>query len=146
MSTLKRHSLSRWLSSTFHTHSSDVVSSLIITICAFVGWSLRLMTIGYGAEITTYSLALLAQSALVVVIFAAIGWLYGACSGAVSPPNAAMAMLGAVVGFDFFLIAILVNQDLAIYAHPLATWIPYALMGLSAWLGGECARGTAEGV
>ena len=137
MPTRKRNPLSRWLSSTFQLHSSDVVASLVLTICAFVGWALRLVTIGLGADYTTYSLALLMQAVLVVVIFCGIGWLYAAASNGVAPPNAAMAMLGAVIGFDFFLIAILVNRDLAIYASPLATWMPYLLIGLSAWLGGE---------
>lgn len=137
MPSLKRNPLSRWLSSTLQLHSSDVVSSLVLTICAFVGWALRLMTIGLGADYTSYSLALLMQSVLVVVIFCGIGWLYAAASESVAPRNAAMAILGAVVGFDFFLIAILVNRDLAIYATPLATWVPYALIGLSTWLGGE---------
>jgi len=133
----KRNPLSRWLSSRFHLHSSDVVASLVLTICAFVGWALRLIAIGVGADYTAYSLALLMQAVAVVVIFCGIGWLHAAASDRVTPPNAAMAMLGAVVGFDFFLIAILVNRDLAIYASPLATWVPYVLIGLSAWLGGE---------
>ena len=139
MSSPRRSPFSR-LFSMFQVRSSNVVPSVVLSLCAFVGWSLRLMTIGVGADFTTYTTALLLQSALVVVIFSAIGFLYSSASGTVSPRNAALAMLGAVVGFDFFLIAVLVNRDLAIYARPLATWIPYALIGLSTWLGGEFGR------
>jgi hypothetical protein len=42
-----------------------------------------------------------------------------------------------VVVVDFFLVALVINRSLAMFASPLGTWIPFALIFASTWIAGR---------
>ncbi len=114
-------------------------SSLVLFLVGFAGWAMRVATVGFGADLAGAPEVLLAQAVLVVPIFTGLGWLYIRTVGQLRPRHLASAMGGVVFALDFSLVAVLVAGDLGIFANPLATWIPYALVVSSTWLGGESA-------
>ncbi len=42
---------------------------------------------------------------------------------------------------DFFVVALLINRSLEMFASPLGTWIPFALIFVSTWLTGLVVTG-----
>lgn len=139
MSTRSGTSLCERFDTTFDTEASVAASSLVVVIVGFVGWALRVATIGFGVDLAGVWEVLLAQAVLVVPIFTGLGWLHRKTTGDLTPSNLAMVVVGVVFALDFFLVTVLVAGDLTIFGNPLATWIPYLLMAPSTWLGAEIA-------
>jgi hypothetical protein len=53
-----------------------------------------------------------------------------------TPLQTALAFTGFVVVVDFFLVALVVLRSLEMFASPLGTWIPFALIFAATWLTG----------
>jgi hypothetical protein len=51
--------------------------------------------------------------------------------------------VGFVILVDFFLVALVINRSLEMFASPLGTWIPFALIFASTYLTGMLLRGRA---
>ena len=79
---------------------------------------------------------------LVLCGFAVVGWAWcGAAMGIglkVAPLQTALvidavaaAWVSIVILLDFFVVALLIERDLAMFGSPLGTWIPFALIFLA---------------
>lgn len=53
-----------------------------------------------------------------------------------SPLQTAVAFVGFVMAMDFFIVALLINRSLEMFASVLGTWIPFALIFASTYLTG----------
>lgn len=53
--------------------------------------------------------------------------------------------VGFVIVVDFFLVALVIERSLEMFASPLGTWIPFALIFTSTYVTGRrvCNRGKA---
>jgi hypothetical protein len=74
------------------------------------------------------------------IFFSLISILYFTKFGYTSPLLTAAVFLGFIVVVDFFIVALLINRSLEMFASPLGTWIPFALIFISTFATGSLIR------
>ena len=111
---------------------------------AVLGWALCFATIGIGQAVTTIDTTLIVHAILAPLFFIGLSWLYFRRFPQAQPLTTAVAFTGIVMLLDFFLVALAILRDLAMFGSVLGTWIPFAsifaatyLTGLFATRGGE---------
>jgi hypothetical protein len=103
---------------------------------AFIGWALCAATIGIGMAATSMQNALVLHAILAPIFFAIVGRNYFTHFHYTSPLQTALIFMGFAIAMDFFVVALLINRSLAMFASALGTWIPFALIFGSTYLTG----------
>lgn len=111
--------------------------SLILLAHAAVGWALCFATIGIGMAVTTESTALIVHAIAAPVFFAGVSAHYFARFGFTAPLPTAVVFTGFVIVVDFLLVALVILRSLEMFASPLGTRIPFALIFTVTWLSGQ---------
>lgn len=109
---------------------------LIIVAHAFVGWALCFATIGIGMAETSLQTALIVHAIAAPIYFWAVSMVYFGRFAYTTPLQTAIAFTGFVVLVDFLLVGLVILRSLDMFATPLGTWIPFALIFASTWLTG----------
>ena len=110
--------------------------ALIILTHAFVGWALCAATIGIGQAIFSLHGALILHAIGAPIYFFAVTRFYFARYAYTTALRTALAFIAFVMLVDFFLVGLVINRSLEMFASPLGTWIPFALIFGSTWLTG----------
>ncbi len=110
---------------------------LILVFHAFIGWALCGSTMGIGMALAPQPTALIVHAIAAPIIFFFVSLSYFRRPGALGSAAAALAFVGFVKVVDFFLVALVINKSLAMFASPLGTWIPFGLIFLSTFLTGS---------
>lgn len=110
--------------------------TVVIAAHAFVGWALCFATIGVGLAVTTLQTALVVHAVGAPLFFCVVSLVYFTRFGYTTPLQTAAAFTGFVILLDFLLVAMVINRSLAMFASPLGTWIPFALIFCSTWVTG----------
>jgi hypothetical protein len=76
--------------------------------------------------------------------FAAISLFYFRRFAFTTPLQTASAFLGVVVALDLFLVAPFLEKSFAMFASPLGTWIPFALIFTATYVMGGVAAGRSR--
>ncbi len=108
----------------------------ILLAHGLVGWALCGAIMGLGMALTTLQNTLIAHAAGAPIIFAGVSWVYFSRFRYTTPFQTAISFLLIVVFMDFFLVALVINRSLEMFASLLGTWIPFALLSLSTYLTG----------
>jgi hypothetical protein len=103
---------------------------------AVVGWALCFATIGIGQAVTTIDITLIVHAILAPLFFIGLSWLYFRRFPEASPLATAVVFVGIVMALDFFLVALVILRDLAMFASVLGTWIPFASIFAATYLTG----------
>jgi len=101
---------------------------MILLLHAFAGWLLCAATMGIGMAVTTIETALVIHAIAAPIFFAAISMVYYAKFNYTGPLVTATIFVGFVMVVDFFVVGMLINRSLAMFASVLGTWIPFALI------------------
>ena len=101
---------------------------LTLLIHAFIGWALCAATIGIGMAVTTLETTLIIHAIGAPIYFAAVSTVYFTRFRYTRPLPTALNFVGFVMVVDFFVVALLINKSLAMFASLLGTWIPFALI------------------
>jgi hypothetical protein len=117
----------------------------VITILAhaFVGWALCGATMFIGMAVTSMSNAQIIHAILAPIFFALLTAFYFRRFHYTTPLQTALIFLGFVVAMDVFVVAMLINKSFAMFASPLGTWIPFALIFAATYLTGRYMEGKA---
>lgn len=99
---------------------------LIVLGFALVGWALCFATIGIGRAVTTLDTALIIHAIATPLYFILLSWVYFTHFHYTTPLQTALIFVGFVMTLDFFLVALVIIQRLAMFASVLGTWIPFA--------------------
>ncbi len=110
---------------------------VILLAHAFAGWALCAATMGIGQAVTTTQHALVIHAIAAPIFFAGISLLYFSRFHYTPPLATAAIFLGFVIAMDFFVVALLILRSLEMFASPLGTWIPFALIFASTFLTGS---------
>jgi hypothetical protein len=110
---------------------------LVALAHAAVGWALCFATIGIGLAVTTLQPALIVHAIGAPIYFSVVSIRYFTRYGYTTPLQTALVFTGFVAIVDFFLVAMVILGTLEMFASPLGTWIPFALIFLSTWLTGH---------
>ncbi len=113
----------------------------IVFVCALVGWALCAATMGIGMAVTSLPNALLIHAVAAPVFFFGISLVYFRKFNYTTPLRTALIFVGFVVVVDFFVVALLINRSLDMFASLLGTWIPFALIFGSTYLTGKYVLG-----
>ena len=110
----------------------------LITVLAhaFVGWALCAATINIGMATTTLENALIIHAIGAPIFFTVLSLLYFKKFNYTTPLQTALIFVGFVIAVDFFIVALLINRNLDMFAGLLGTWIPFALIFASTYLTG----------
>jgi uncharacterized membrane protein YGL010W len=111
----------------------------IITLLAhaFVGWALCTASMGIGMAVTSEQNAIIIHAIAAPIIFAAVSWFYFRKFAYTTPGQTAIVFTSLVILVDFFVVALLVLRSMEMFASPLGTWIPFALIFASTYLTGS---------
>ena len=103
---------------------------------AFVGWALCAATMGIGMTITTLQATLVIHAIGAPIFFAGVSSVYFTNFHYTNPLKTASIFVSFVILVDFFVVALLINRSLAMFASLLGTWLPFALIFSSTYLMG----------
>lgn len=108
----------------------------VILALAFVGWALCAAIIAVGMAVTSPINALIIHAVGAPIIFASISMLYFKKFRYTTPFHTAVVFVAFVVLMDFFVVALLIQGSLDMFASMLGTWIPFVLIFLSTYATG----------
>ena len=108
----------------------------VIFAHAFVGWALCAATMGIGMAITSLENTLIVHAIGAPIFFAVVSLVYFRKFNYPAPLQTALIFVGFVITVDFFVVALLINKSLEMFASLLGTWIPFALIFTSTYLTG----------
>ncbi len=103
---------------------------------ALAGWALCAATMGIGMALTSLDTALIIHAIAAPIIFAGVSLAYFRLFHYTAPVPTAGIFIGVVIGMDFFVVAMLINRSLDMFASLLGTWVPFTLIFISTWLTG----------
>ena len=116
----------------------------IILAHAFIGWALCGATMGIGLATMPLENALIVHALAAPVFFTVISQIYFQKFNYTTPFQTALIFVGFVIAMDFFVVALLINRSLDMFASLLGTWIPFALIFVATYLRGVMVRRSAE--
>lgn len=108
----------------------------VILTHAFVGWALCAATMGIGMAVTTMQNTLIVHAIGAPLFFAGVSWFYFSRFNYTKSFQTALIFVSFVIVVDFFVVALLINRSLEMFASLLGTWIPFALIFASTYLTG----------
>ena len=109
---------------------------ITILVHAFVGWALCAATMGIGMATTSIQNALIIHAIGATIFFTIVSLIYFNKFNYTTPLQTAIIFVGFVITVDFFVVALLINRSLEMFASLLGTWIPFALIFTSSYLTG----------
>jgi hypothetical protein len=109
---------------------------LVILVHAFVVWMLCAATMGIVMATTSLENALIIHAVGAPIFFAVVSLIYFSKFNYTSPLQTALIFVGFVIVVDFFIVALLINRSLELFASLLGTWIPFVLTFTSTYVTG----------
>lgn len=103
---------------------------------AFVGWALCAATMGIGMAAMSMQTTLVVHAVGAPIFFAVVSLIYFNKFNYTPPLQTALIFVGFVITVDFFVVGLLINKSLEMFASLLGTWIPFALIFTSTYLTG----------
>jgi hypothetical protein len=114
----------------------DYVKLLIVSIYAFMGWTLCGVVMFIGTAVTSEFIALIIHAVAAPIIFAVVSSFYFKKYDLTTPLETAALFVAFVVLLDFVVVALLINKSLAMFGNVLGTWIPFVLIFISTYYTG----------
>ena len=109
---------------------------LIVLAHAFVGWAFCTASMVIGMATMSIDSALIVHAIAAPIIFTIISLIYFNKFNYTSPLSTALIFVSFVIVVDFFLVALIINRSLEMFASPLGTWIPFTLIFASTYVTG----------
>jgi hypothetical protein len=117
---------------------------LIILAHAFVGWAFCTASMLIGMATMSIENALIVHAIAAPIIFAIVSLVYFKLFNYTSPLQTGLIFVSFVILVDFFLVALVINRSLEMFASPLGTWIPFALIFTSTYVTGTLTLRSAQ--
>ena len=99
-------------------------------------WALCTASMANGMATTSESNAIIIHAIAAPFIATAVSAVYFKKFNYTAPLHTALIFVAFVIVVDFFLIALVINRSLEMFASPLGTWIPFALIFASTYITG----------
>jgi len=103
---------------------------------AFIGWALCGASMMIGMAIMSLESALIVHAIGAPVFFTIISLFYFNKFNYTQPLQTALIFVSFVIVVDFFVVALMINRSLDMFASLLGTWIPFALIFTSTYVTG----------
>ncbi|UCH26299.1 MAG: hypothetical protein JSV66_01230 [Trueperaceae bacterium] len=109
----------------------------ILEVHAVIGWAMCGAIVAVGFAVTTEQTALIAHAIGAPIIFTLVSANYFRSFGFTTPLQTAICFVGTVIFLDFFVVSLLINRNLEMFASILGTWLVFALIFASTYLTGR---------
>lgn len=110
--------------------------AIVVLVLGLLGWALCGAIMFVGMAVSSVETTLIAHAIGAALIFGLISWFYFSRLHYTDPLATAIAFLAIVVFMDVFFVAMVINRSFEMFANPLGTWIPFALIFLATYLTG----------
>ncbi len=110
--------------------------TMIILTHAFIGWVLCGATMGIGMAAISLVAALIVHAIGAPIFFTVISYFYFKKFNFTTPIQTALIFVCFIIIMDFFIVALLINHSLNMFASLLGTWIPFILIFASTYFTG----------
>jgi len=117
----------------------------IILVHAFIGWALCTASMVIGMATMSLQSALIVHAIGAPIIFTLISLVYFNKFNYTQPLQTALIFVSFVIFVDFFVVALMINRSLDMFASPLGTWIPFALIFTSTYVTGLLTVRSSKG-
>ena len=114
-------------------NSKNVIT---ILVHAFIGWAFCGATMGIGMATMSLESALIVHAIGAPIFFTVISLVYFNKFNYTTPLQTALIFVAFVIVVDFFVVALMINRSLDMFASLLGTWIPFALIFTSTYVTG----------
>ena len=108
----------------------------IILAHAFVGWAFCAAIMGIGMSVMSMKATLITHAIGGPLGFAIISLFYFKKFAHTRPLATALIFVGFVVFMDVFVVALLIERSLEMFASILGTWLPFALIFIVTYVSG----------
>ena len=108
----------------------------IIILHALVGWTLCGAIMGIGMQFMSLDMTLIIHAIGAPIIFTAVSYFYFSRFHFTTPLQTALSFVAVVILMDFFVVSLLINRNLEMFASILGTWLVFALIFISTYLTG----------
>ena len=115
---------------------------ITILVHALIGWALCAATMGIGMAMTSLENTLIIHAIGAPVFFVVVSLVYFSKFNYTTPFQTALIFVGFVIIVDFFIVALLINKSMEMFASLLGTWIPFALIFASTYVTGVSIKNT----
>jgi hypothetical protein len=109
---------------------------LTVLVHAFIGWALCTASMVIGMATMSMQNALIVHAIGAPIFFTGISLIYFKKFNYTTPLQTAIIFVGFVITVDFFVVALLINRSLEMFASLLGTWIPFTLIFASTYITG----------
>lgn len=109
---------------------------ITLLIHAFIGWAFCTAAMVIPMTLISVESALIIHAIAAPIIFTTISLVYFNKFNYTTPLQTALFFVAFIILVDFFVVALLINRSLEMFASPLGTWIPFALIFASTYLTG----------
>lgn len=111
---------------------------MIVTVLvhAFIGWALCTASMMIGLATMSLKGALVVHAIGAPIFFMVISLFYFKKFNFTPPLPTALYFVSFVIAVDFFVVALMINRSLDMFASLLGTWIPFALIFSSTYVTG----------
>jgi hypothetical protein len=114
----------------------SIMKLVTIVVHAFIGWALCAATMGIGLATMGLQHALVVHAIGAPIFFTLVSLIYFKKFHYTTPLQTAIMFVGFVIAMDFFVVALLLNRSLEMFASLLGTWIPFALIFTATYVTG----------
>ena len=114
----------------------NIMKLVTIFVHALIGWALCAATMGIGLATMPLQTALTIHAIGAPIFFTLVSVSYFKKFNYTTPLQTALIFVGVVITLDFFVVALLINRSLEMFASLLGTWIPFALIFTSTYVTG----------
>lgn len=111
--------------------------NLATLLYALVGWMVCAAVLYTTMAWLSLNAALVVHAAAAMLVFGALSARYHRVRPNADSRVTALVFTGVVVALDAVIVALLVERSFAMFASPLGTWIPFALIFSASWLAGR---------
>ncbi len=112
----------------------------VILTHAFIGWVLCAATMGVGLALTSLENTLIIHAVGAPIFFSLVSLHYFFKFSYTTPLRTVLIFVGSVITVDFFVVALMINGSLDMFASLMGTWIPFALILVSSFGTGLVVR------
>ena len=117
----------------------------ILLIHAFIGWAFCTAAMVIPMTLISVETALIIHAIGAPIIFTTVSLVYFNKFNYTTPLQTALFFVTFIILVDFFVVALMINRSLEMFASPLGTWIPFALIFTSTYVTGALVvRGSKQ--
>jgi hypothetical protein len=114
----------------------NILKLVTIFVHALIGWALCAATMGIGLATLPLQHALTIHAIGAPIFFTLVSLIYFTRFHYTTPVQTAIMFVGFVIAMDFFVVALLMNRSVEMFASLLGTWIPFALIFTATYVTG----------